>query len=310
LPQFGTNAKVGKGGYAIAELDESDGTIVQYSPDITVVTNLEADHLDHYVDGFKQVLATFKQFTDNFSDSAKIILNADDFGCLELYKIVDASKVILYSYKNNPKADFSAQNIALDGLSSSFDVYKKDILLGRIEISVPGEHNVSNALAVIIASLQCGLPFDEIKAAIKQFGGTKRRFEYVGDYNGAKIYDDYAHHPTEIRATLHSAKQLGKRVVAIFQPHRYTRLAALWDDFKESFDEADELVVIDVYSAGDEFDSKYNSENFAKQMPKSTYIKGNIDEVVTKIDFIKSDDLVLTIGAGDITQLGYKLCQK
>jgi UDP-N-acetylmuramate--alanine ligase len=311
LPQLGTNAKVGKGGYAIAELDESDGTIVFYAPDITVVTNLEVDHLDHYKDGFKQVLATFKQFTDNFADTAKLILNADDSGCMELYKIVDKSKVVLYSIKDAQGADFYAKNANLNGLSSSFDVYKKDQLLGRVDISVPGEHNVSNSLAVIIASLEAGISFEDIKKSIKEFGGTKRRFEYVGEFQGAKIYDDYAHHPTEIMATLHSAKQLNKRVVALFQPHRYTRLKALWDDFKNSFGEADELVVIDVYSAGDEFDPQYNSENFAKEVEKAHYIKGSVDEVKDSVaDFIKADDIVLTIGAGDITQLGYKLCQK
>ena len=122
LPQFNTNAKVGNGGYVIAELDESDGTIVLYSPDVTVVTNLEVDHVDHYTDGFTQLLETFKRVAGNLSDTAKIVLNADDKGCMELYKCIDKSKVILYSIKDAPDVDFSAKNIILDGLSSSFDV--------------------------------------------------------------------------------------------------------------------------------------------------------------------------------------------
>ncbi len=311
LPQFSTNAKLGDGGYVIAELDESDGTIVLYSPDILVVTNLEVDHVDHYKDGFEQLLETFSVVNSNLSDNAKLVLNADDAGCMELYKKADKSKVILYSCKNLVSADFTAQNISLDNLSSSFDVYKKDKFLGKIELSVPGEHNVSNALSVIISALECGISFEDVQNSIKQFVGTKRRFEFVGEFNGAKIYDDYAHHPTEIVATLNSAKQLKKRIVAVFQPHRYTRLAGFWEDFKKSFSGADVLLVADVYAAGDEFLPEYNSEVFAKQVRGANYLKGSIDEITSKVaDFIMPDDIVLTIGAGDITQLGYKLCQK
>lgn len=310
LPQFDTNAKVGTGGYVIAELDESDGTIVMYSPDITVVTNLEVDHIDHYKDGFAQLLETFSVVSGNLKDGAKFVLNADDLGSMELYKIADKSKVILYSTRG-ADSDYSARNVQLAGLSGSFDVYKGADLLGHLELSVPGEHNISNALAVTIAALESGISFEDIQNSIKQFGGTKRRFELVGEYKGATVYDDYAHHPTEIIATLNSAKQLNKRVVAIFQPHRYTRLAGLWDDFKKSFTLADVVVVIDVYAAGDPFSPEYNSEVFASQVEGANYIKGNIDEIATKIsDFIAPDDVVLTIGAGDITQLGYKLCQK
>ena len=311
LPQFKTNAKVGDGGYVIAELDESDGTIVLYSPDITVVTNLEVDHLDHYTDGFSQLLNTFKTVAGNVPDTSKIVLNADDSGCMELYKNIDKSKVILYSTKDAENVDFSAKNIALEGLSSAFDVYQKDKFLGRLEMSVPGEHNVSNALAVMISALECGISFEEVKKSIKQFGGTKRRFEFVGEYNGAKIYDDYAHHPTEIIATLNSAKQLNKRIVAVFQPHRYSRFKGFWNEFKESFKDADVLVVTDVYSAGEDFLPDYNAEKFAQEIENANYLKGSIDNIKDTIGpLINPDDIVLTIGAGDITQLGYKLCQK
>lgn len=311
LPQFDTNAKVGTGGYVIAELDESDGTIVLYSPDITVVTNLEVDHVDHYTDGFAQLLETFKTVADNLSNTAKIVINADDKGCMELFKSIDKSKVILYSTQNAQNADFSAKNITLKGLSSSFDVYKKDKFLGHLELSVPGEHNVSNSIAVMISALECGISFEQIKNSIKQFGGTKRRFEFVGEFHGAKIYDDYAHHPTEIIATLNSAKQLNKRIVAIFQPHRYSRFKGFWNEFKESFKDADVLVMTDVYAAGEEFLADYNSEKFAQEIKNAIYLKGSVDEIQDQIDlYIKPDDIVLTIGAGDITQLGYKLCQK
>jgi len=315
LPQFSTNAKVGDGGYVIAELDESDGTIVLYSPDITVVTNLEVDHVDHYTDGFAQLLETFKTVAGNVSYNAKIVLNADDKGCMELYKNIAESEVkakgILYSTKNASQADFSAKNITLDGLSSSFDVYKKDEFLGRLQMSVPGEHNVSNALSVMISALECGISFEQIKNSIKQFGGTKRRFEFVGEFNGAKIYDDYAHHPTEVVATLNSAKQLNKRIVAIFQPHRYSRFKGFWNEFKESFRDADVLVMADVYSAGEDFLADYNSEKFAQEIDNAIYLKGSIDDIKDTIcPYIKPDDIVLTIGAGDITQLGYKLCQE
>lgn len=311
LPQFDTNAKVGNGGYVIAELDESDGTIVLYSPNIIVVTNLEVDHVDHYTDGFTQLLETFKTVSANVSDNSKIVLNADDKGCMELQKHTDKTKVILYSTKETQNADFYAQNIVLEGLSSSFDVYKKEEYIGRLELSVPGEHNVSNALSVMISALECGISFEDIKKSIKQFGGTKRRFEFVGEFNGAKIYDDYAHHPTEIIATLNSAKQLKKRIVAIFQPHRYSRFKGFWNEFKESFKDADLLIMTDVYAAGENFLPEYNSEKFAQEIQNAIYLQGSIDDIKDTISpFLKPDDIVLTIGAGDITQLGYKLCQK
>jgi len=311
LPQFDTNAKVGDGGYVIAELDESDGTIVLYSPDITVVTNLEVDHLDHYTDGFAQLLETFKTVAANVSDTAKIVLNADDKGCMELYKYINKSKVVLYSTKDAQNADFSAKNIILEGLASSFDVYKKEDFLGRLELSIPGEHNVSNALSVMISALECGISFEDVKNSIKQFGGTKRRFEFVGEFNGAKIYDDYAHHPTEVIATLNSAKQLNKRIVAIFQPHRYSRFKGFWNEFKAAFKDADTLIVTDVYAAGEDFLPEYNSEKFAQEIENANYLKGSINDIKDTIaPFVKPNDIVLTIGAGDITQLGYKLCQK
>lgn len=310
LPQIQTNAKLGSGDFAIAELDESDGTILLYQPSITVVTNLEVDHVDHYTDGFSQLLDTFKTFVSNLEHQSKLVLNADDSGVMRLYDEIDFENVIFYSLNDANEARYNAKNIIFDGLSSSFDFYENNVKLGNIDLSVPGEHNVSNAMGVIASSLEAGLTFEEIQKSLHEFIGTGRRFEYVGEYNQAKIYDDYAHHPTEVTATLKSAKALGKRVVAVFQPHRYSRLQGLWEDFKDSFLYADCVVVTDVFPAGEAYNLEYNGESFAKEIG-ANYVPGTIDSIQDNVvKFIQPDDIVLTIGAGDITQLGRKICSK
>lgn len=310
LPQLKTNAKLGEGNFAIAELDESDGTILLYQPSITVVTNLEVDHVDHYTDGFAQLLNTFETFVGNLPGSSKLVLNADDEGVMELHERVGFKNTIFYSIKDADWADLKAENIKREGLLSTFNVVRSGQLLGNITLNVPGEHNVSNAMGVITAALEAGVTFEDIQKTLCEFVGTGRRFEFIGEYNGAKIYDDYAHHPTEVLATLNSAKPLGNRLVAVFQPHRYSRLQGLWDDFLKSFMSADLIIVTDVFPAGEPHSLEFNGETFAKAI-NATYIGGAIDEIQDKVSgLIQPEDIVLTIGAGDITQLGRKICSK
>ncbi len=322
MPYLKTNSKQGKGEYFIAELDESDGTIEAYSPDISVITNLEFDHPDHYKGGIEQVFNTFERYVNKLKPNSKIIINADCAGNRELLKRVNHSGIILYSIDpdNNlyNQATYTVGEISVKGLHTKAQVFKNNNLVGELNLNIPGIHNVSNALSTIAAALECGLEFEKIAYSLFRFTGMKRRFQIIGTVNEAKIIDDYAHHPTEIQVTLKAAKNVVEsnekgRVVAIFQPHRYSRLASLWNDFIKSFKDADIIYVCDVYSAGESPIENISSEKFCQEIPHNNvhYIPGSVEEVA---DFIYSkiqpDDMILTIGAGDITRLGNIIIEK
>lgn len=293
----------------VAELDESDGTIVKYSPDYIVINNLEPDHFDFYKNGEADLIKQFDKFFDNLKPNSKVFVDIDDAGIQKFLKTVNTKNIISYSTKDRG-ADYFADNININENHNSFNLYKKGEFLGEIKTKIKGFHNVINALAVTSVLIEKGYKLNDIAPHLYSFEGMKRRFETV--YDGKiKIIDDYAHHPTEIKATLNSAKKQTKRnITAIFQPHRYTRLKALWEEFLTSFDLADTLFVVDTFSAGDKFDETYNSENFAKKINHKNvkYIKGNMDNAALEISkYIKENDLVITIGAGDVTKIGYIL---
>ena len=293
----------------IAELDESDGTIIKYSPDFIAINNLEADHFDFYKNGEEDLINTFKTFIDNLKQSSKIFINIDDEGNNLLIKKVSDKNIITYSIKNK-NADYFADNIKISG-ENSFDLYVKGKYITEIKTQLTGFHNVINALCVISVLNEKGFNINDIKPYLYSFSGMKRRYEKVFENEKVTVIDDYAHHPTEIKAILENAKKrTDKNIVAIFQPHRYTRLKALWNDFLNSFDLADELFILDTYSAGDKYDEKYNSKNFASSIHHkcAKYIKGNMDDAAREISkYIKKNDYIITIGAGDVTKTGYIL---
>ncbi len=318
IPGLKTNSAYGKGEHFISELDESDGTIELYSPEISIITNLELEHADHYKDGFTQLLETFERFIKKIKETSKIIVNIDDVGNLKLLERINADNVITYSIKSD-KADYYA-SIIETAPAIKFNVYKNNQLLGKIKAEVHGEHNVSNALAAVVASLECGLEFQDIARVFAEFSGMKKRFQTVGFANGARIIDDYAHHPTEIRAAVKTARRIVDidktnkgRVVAVFQPHRYTRLEKFWNEFLNSFNDADVVYVCDVYSAEEKPIEDINSEKFVKQLKNNSsyHIKGSIEEVADELSaHIRANDLVLTMGAGTITKLGPSIVNK
>lgn len=293
----------------IAELDESDGTIIKYSPDFIAINNLEADHFDFYKNGEEDLINTFKTFIDNLKQSSKIFINIDDEGNNLLIKKVSDKNIITYSIKNK-NSDYFADNIKISG-ENSFDLYVKGKYITEIKTQLTGFHNVINALCVISVLNEKGFNINDIKPYLYSFSGMKRRYEKVFENENVTVIDDYAHHPTEIKALLENAKKrTDKNIVAIFQPHRYTRLKALWNDFLNSFDLADELFILDTYSAGDKYDEKYNSKNFASSIHHkcAKYIKGNMDDAAREISkYIKKNDYIITIGAGDVTKTGYIL---
>ena len=310
LPEYKINANVYKNSkYFIAELDESDGTIQKYKPYYLLINNLEEDHLDHYKNGLKDIFETFKKTVSNMSDESKIFINVDNKGNQEFLKLINNKNTVTYSIEN--PASYMAKNIVFKDFETKFDVYKNEKFLSEIKLIIPGIHNVYNALGVISILDSLGFKIDDIKQHFATFSGMGRRFQLVADTKGIKIIDDYAHHPSEIKSTLSAVKNIKRRKVAIFQPHRYTRLKALWNDFLESFNDIDKLYVLDVFNAGDKFDEKYNSKNFTDEFkkknnkPEIEYIKGNMTEVSEKIaPELMQNDVVLTLGAGDVTKIG------
>ncbi len=320
------NSKAGTGNYFISELDESDGSIELYTPDISIITNLELDHADFYTDGLEQIYKTFERYVYDLDKNSKIIINTDDNGNLELLKRINCEAgfkspvehIITYSTDSqhflHGKAVYRAETIET-APNAKMKVFKNNELLGEITLGVPGVHNISNGLAAIAVAFECGIDFPIIAESLKEFTGMKRRFQTLGYVKGARIIDDYAHHPTEIFATLKTAKEIvnssGKgRVIAVFQPHRYTRLENLWNDFVKSFKEAELVYICDVYSAGENPVERINSENLCGEInyTKAVYVAGDLDKIAEAVGSeITENDIVLTMGAGNITYLGEKI---
>lgn len=305
IPDINTNAKYASDNYFVAELDESDGTIIKYSPDINVINNLEEDHLDFYTNGFEDLLNTFNKYMSGLKATAKNIINIDNEGDRKLIEANSDKKFITFGLNN---ADYTAKNIEYIDFGSKFEILKDNKIIANIELSVPGEHNVYNALAVFTALTEANIAPENIINEFKSFTGMGRRFQLIEEFNNIKIIDDYAHHPSEIKATIESARNsTDRRLVAIFQPHRFSRLKSLWKDFMTSFEKADKLIVIDVYAASENEIEGITSENFVNAIDHkdAVYAKGTIKEAAKQIiKDLQPNDIVLTLGAGDITKIG------
>ena len=307
IPDFATNAKFYDGAkYFVAELDESDGTIVKYSPNTFVVNNLEADHPDFYKNGLDDVIKTFKNVLNNLGKDAKILINSDNEGCKRLANECHDKTFITYGLNSGV---YRAENIVYSFGNTSFEVVKNSTKLGKIELSVIGEHNVYNALAVAVAIYENEGSLEKYVQYFKDFTGMGRRMQKKAEIGSISIFDDYAHHPSEIKATLSAVSGIKKdrRLVTIFQPHRYTRFKSLWNDFLQAFDKTDKLIVLDVYSAGDTKDETVSSQKFVNQIKHNdaAFIDGNMQEVAKKImPLLKKNDIVITMGAGDVTKIG------
>lgn len=306
IPEIHTNANYQGDNYFSAELDESDGTIVKYNPHILVINNLEADHLDFYKNGLTSLVETFNGLISRLPDSTKILINNDNDG----NKLLKGHNFITFGLNN---ADYVAKNIELTPTGSSFDIYHEDKLLTNLKIKLLGKHNVYNSLGVFASLVEAGIDVEKIAEHFATFSGMGRRFQLVGEVNGAVIYDDYAHHPTEVKATLSALTEFpDKHVIAIFQPHRYTRLKSLWNEFINAFENVPHVVVTDVFSASEDPIDGINGENFAKDLqkhcPNCEYVSGSIEDVAKKLyPQLKKDDIVVGLGAGTITTLGKDL---
>lgn len=318
IPEINTNANAAHDKFFIAELDESDGTIVKYSPNLVVVNNLEPDHLDFYKNGLESILETFEKFLSNLRENAIIMANTDNEGVKRLvkyfteHKLSHNAKFVTYSIGGN--TDYCAKNINYGENFTTFDIYYKGELQTTLKICLKGVHNVYNSLAVWGSLHQAGVQMDLVNPHFATFTGMGRRFQKVGEFDGISIYDDYAHHPTEIKATLSSSKSFKNRnVIAVFQPHRYTRLQNLWNEFMGAFSDVDRVVVTDVYAASEDPIEGVNSEAFTNELKEKIDIpcenlKGDMKTVAKQLfPTLKSGDVVIGLGAGTITALGKEL---
>ncbi|HQI37597.1 MAG TPA: UDP-N-acetylmuramate--L-alanine ligase [Spirochaetota bacterium] len=305
---FGSNARIGEGQYFVFEADESDGSFLKLLPTIGIVTNIDADHLDHYkyFEGIKEAFITYM---NNIPFYGYSVVCMDDPVVAEVLPRIERPYV---TYGFNPGANFKATNIKLLNGSTRYSCYYNDKLLGEIVLNLLGKHNIINSLAVVAVALELGLTFGVIAEAIAQFQGVGRRLEKIGETNGIIVVDDYGHHPTEIRATLDALKQLGKRVIVVFQPHRYTRTQYLYDEFGQAFTMADELFLTEIYPAGEEpiegVSSNLIQQSVKKHEGRDVVVIPHLDQVPDYIcSIVKEGDVIVTLGAGDIYKVGHTI---
>lgn len=308
VSQFNGNAKLGVGPYAVAEADESDGSFVYLKPLYAVITNMEMEHLDHFK-SLEHIHASYRAFIDNIKAGGTVFYNTDDMNTRIAMKGFRKAREGFGFSKN---ADMYPIGIKMEGFNTSFRCVYKNKVLGSVNLSIPGRHNILNAMAAILVGLKIGIAFKEIARSIKDFDGAKRRFQLRADAGGVMLIDDYAHHPTEIRAVLDACRNWKpKRVVAIFQPHRFSRTKFLADEFGRCFKGVDKLILTDIYAASEKAIkgvSIMNVYDKAKENGVSdiTVLKKEaIPEHVMRIK--RSGDMILVLGAGDIKNVADRL---
>ncbi len=309
----GSNAKLGQGDILVAEADESDGSFLALSPAIAVVTNIDHEHMDYYGD-METIREAFISFTNNIPFYGTAILCIDNE---EIQRIIPRLKKRYLTYGMTSQADLKGRDLEKEKLGVSFEALYHNNSLGRIVVGIPGEHNMLNALAATAVGLELDLDIGVIKEGLKNLGGLARRFQFKGEKRDILILDDYGHHPTEITATLKTAKECWpeRRLIVVFQPHRYTRTEALFDRFVISFNEADVLIVAPIFSAGETAIDGVTGEWLSRGIKEHGH-KGVIfsptqeDTLSTLLSILRSGDLVITLGAGDIHRLGTKLLDK
>ena len=310
LPLIGGNMRDGGKEFFVTEACEYCGSFLKFFPIYSIILNIEEDHLDYFKD-LDDIVDCFSRFVKKTPENGAVIANFDDE---EVIRAVDGAPCKVVSYALNSKGcDYTVSNLKFDENGfSEFDVLKSGEFYISVKLSVPGLHNVSNSLAVIAAADLLGVEKEGIKKGLLSYHGTNRRFEYKGTVNGAKVYDDYAHHPTEIKATLSAAKATGaKRIRCVFQPHTYTRSLALKDEFSESFFDCDDLIVTDIFAAREPDTGLIHSKDLVEAINKMSknakYVKdfSDIEEYFMKT--AQEGDIIFTMGAGDVYKIGENL---
>ena len=312
VPDLGTNAKLGTSRWLVSEADESDGSFLKLRPHVAVVTNVEDDHMDHY-GTMENIIEAFRTFVDQVAEDGTAVL------CFEneiLRKIADETKRRVVSYAIDAEADYRAADIETHGSVISFTVFERGAEMGRVSLNIPGRHNVLNALACIAVARLTGVDFAQICDALAHFHGAKRRFQTKGKERGVWVVDDYAHHPTEIAVTLTAARATNPaRLICVFQPHRYSRTQLLRTEFGGCFAAADLLLLTDVYAAGEAPIPGISGETLMEEVAKATgqdavYLPKRADVERYLAQHVRAGDLVITMGAGNILEVGEALVEQ
>ena len=320
INSYGTNTRIGESDWIVAEADESDGTFTKLPATVAVVTNIDPEHLDHY-GSYDNIKAAFRRFIDNLPFYGFAALCSDHPAVQAMIPGLADRRIITYGF--NPQADVRVTNVRSSAEGNIFDVTfagwmtnGEEETLKDIFLPMLGDHNVSNSLASLTIAHEMGVPHAIMKTAMKNFSGVKRRFTKTGESNGITVIDDYAHHPVEIQAVLKAARQAvdksGKKVIAVMQPHRYTRLRDLMDDFCTCFNDADAVMVADVYEAGEApiegADKEHLAAGVSERGHKFAQVLPSVDALAGMVaDIAEEGDYVIFLGAGDISKWAYDL---
>jgi UDP-N-acetylmuramate--alanine ligase len=307
----GSNARVGKSEFLVVESDESDGSFLKLSPILAVVTNIDREHLDHYAD-IQTIRGAFTEFVNKVPFYGAAIVCLDDENVQAILPAIRRRKV---TYGKSSQADYQPGETECEGMHSIFRLRSRTADLGLFRVNSPGAHNVLNATAAIAVALELGVTPDVARDGLAKFTGVGRRFEIKGEVNGVRVVDDYGHHPTEILATLAAARTCcAGRVHVLFQPHRYTRTMHLMDEFAKAFHSADRVVLLDIYAASERPIEGVTAHALAARMREfghrdAVYAGSNETGVREIIQGVKPGDLIVTLGAGSVSQLGDKILE-
>jgi UDP-N-acetylmuramate--alanine ligase len=307
LKSLGYNAKLGQGEFMVAEADESDGSFLRLSPMVAVVTTIDREHLDYYKD-LGEIQTAFTQFLDKVPFYGFCVVCADEPNIRAILPCL-SKRVLTYGLRGD--TDYSAREVRTQGFGSTFLVLRRGREVGPITLNIPGWHNIQNALAAVATGMELDLPFKRIQEALYEFNGIHRRFELKGEVGGITVVDDYGHHPTEIDATLRTARLVWphRRLVVVFQPHRYTRTQALWREFCQPLLHADVLLLTEVYAAGEPPLPGVNGSLIYKGMQevghRQVELVTSMEELPSRLHrLVHAGDVVLTLGAGDVWKVG------
>lgn len=310
VDSLGGNAKLGQGEFLVAEADESDGSFLKLSPVVEVVTNIDLEHLDYYKD-IEHIKETFLQFIDKIPFYGAVILCLDDQNVADILPSISRR---VTTYGLTPQADLYADNIYFKNGRVFFTVHSQDQCLGEVNLAPPGKHNVYNALAAICVGIELEISFADIAEGLRTFQGVQRRMQQKGEERGITVVDDYGHHPTEIRATLSAIKTAwpDKRLVVLFQPHRFSRTQGLFKDFLTAFHEADYLIMTDIYAASEKPIEGVTTvkllEGIEAHGQRHTHYIPSVETMAEEVlGVVGENDLVLTLGAGNIVRVGEEL---
>jgi UDP-N-acetylmuramate--alanine ligase len=313
LKAMGSNARLGQGEYLVAEADESDGSFLKLSPTIAIITNIDREHME-YFKNIENLKAAFVEFINKVPFyGVSIICKENEY----TREIIPQIKRRALTYGLSHDSDMNARNIRHEGGGTSFEVIFKGQSLGLFTLPVPGVHNVLNSLAAILTAIELKVPLEKIRNGLAGFGGIQRRFEFKGEAKGIRVYDDYGHHPMEIRAALKAARECfpDRRIIVIFQPHRFTRTRDLMDDFALSFGAIDRLYLMDIYAASEVPIEGISSETLLEKMKSVgvenvTHISCREELVKRALGDLEPDDVLMSLGAGDVYKIGEEILKK